>query len=378
MTYRRALFPAAVGAVLVTLVLWWAGASAQALRLPGAGTMLDPETAAQLRQLLMPWSYDPPSGMLSGGEYVSLYRAAMQIRYVMVFVLFVAGAVFLLRALPPARGRATATLLAVWTWSLAAGTLATAVSAPWLLASRGRGSFRLLPQLSGVIASGAQVTVVAGLLAAAGTVVVARINTEDVDEPVRRDVPRHAARLSASVGTAVVAVSVIVLSYQSVAAAIQTSPYGTGYLSEPGELLRQWLLLGFWTPPTSTALTDWLLFRLLDALLLVVVWWSLRLLPGLLTRVTVPVMALCGVCATVLGLLVSQLGRIPLTGDVAGWGPLYLLGRLGGGVPAAVTFGTAAGVAAAVVWRVAGGTVDPAEVPVAAKAPESTEGAAEA
>ncbi|MEU9399005.1 hypothetical protein [Streptomyces sp. NPDC048242] len=359
MTYRRAVLPAVVGAVLLTLSLWWAGASAQALRLPGAGTMLDPQASLQVRLLLGPWAYDPPSEMLSGAAYGDLYRTAMQIRYVTVFVVFLAGALFLVRRLPPVRPRTPALLFAVWTWSLVAGTLAALVSAPWLISSRGHGSYRLLPQLASVIALGQQLTVFAGLLAALGTVLVARMaakDAEDVDgaeEPPRREVPSRAARLSASVGTAVVAFSLLVLSYESVAAAIQTSFYDGGMFSEPGDLLRQWLLLGFWTSPTSTALTDWLLYRLLDALLLAVVWWSLRLLPGLLTRVTVPAMALCGVCATVLGLLVSQVARLPLNSDAGGWGPLYVLGQLGGGVPAAITFGTLAGVAAVVVLRMA-------------------------
>ncbi|MFD8910940.1 hypothetical protein [Streptomyces sp. NPDC059575] len=377
MTYRRAVLPAVVGAVLLTLSLWWAGASAQALRLPGAGTMLDPQASLQMRLLLDPWAYDPPSEMLSGAAYGDLYRTAMQIRYVAVFVVFLAGALLLVRRLPPVRPRTPALLLAVWTWSLVAGTLAALVSAPWLISSRGHGSYRLLPQLASVIALGQQLTVCAGLLAALGTVLVARMAAKDAEgaegaeEPPRREVPPRAARLSASVGTAVVAFSLIVLSYESVAAAIQTSFYDGGILSEPGDLLRQWLLLGFWTSPTSTALTDWLLYRLLDALLLVVVWWSLRLLPRLLTRATVPAMALCGVCATVLGLLVSQVARLPLNSDAGGWGPLYVLGRLGGGVPAAITFGTLAGVAAVVVVRMA----DRRET---AEVPGPAEGAAEA
>ncbi|MGV9343070.1 hypothetical protein [Streptomyces sp. NPDC003688] len=380
MTYRRAVLPAVAGAVLLTLSLWWAGASAQALRLPGAGTMLDPQSALQIRLLLGPWSYDPPSEMLSGAAYGDLYRTAMQIRYVTVFVVFLAGALFLVRRLPPVRPRTPALLLAVWTWSLVAGTLAALVSAPWLISSRGHGSYRLLPQLASAIASGQQLTVFAGLLAALGTVLIARTAAKDAEgldgaegaeEPPRREVAPRAARLSASVGTAVVAFSLVVLSYESVAAAIQTSFYDGGMFSEPGDLLRQWLLLGFWTSPTSTALTDWLLYRLLDALLLAVVWWSLRLLPGLLTRVTVPAMALCGVCATVLGLLVSQVAGLPLNSDAAAWGPLYVLGRLGGDVPAAITFGTVAGVAAAAVLRMA----DRRET---TEAPGPAEGAVEA
>ncbi|MEW2132040.1 hypothetical protein [Streptomyces sp. NPDC005435] len=394
MTYRRAVLPALAGTVLLALLLWWAGASAQALRLPGAGTMIDPQSTYQLRQLLAPWSYDPPAEMFggdagyqaaeapaAGGDtYASLYRTAMQIRYATLVVVFLAGALLLVRRLPPVRGRTPATLLAVWAWSLVAATLALTVSAPWSLASREHSSYRVLPQISGIIGTGQQMAVFAGLVAALGTALVARIAAKGAEEPPRREVAPRAARLSASAGTAVVALSLVVLSYQSVAAAIQTAPYPGGLLSEPGELLRQWLLLGFWTPPTSAAFGDWLLYRLLDVLLLAVVWWSLRLLPALLTRVTVSAMALCGVCATVLGLLASQLARLPLNAGTVRWGPLYVLGQLGGCVPAAITFGTAAGVTAAVVWRVAGGR-EPAGASESTKSPEpaeTAEGAAEA
>lgn len=90
-------------------------------------------------------------------------------------------------------------------------------------------------------------------------------------------------------------------------------------------------------------------------LLLAVVWWSLRLLPGLLTRASLPAMAVGAVCATVLGLLVSQVLRTA-TGDTAAvWGPVYLFSTLGGGVPAALTFGLAAGATALLTLRWAGG-----------------------
>lgn len=61
---------------------------------------------------------------------------------------------------------------------------------------------------------------------------------------------------------------------------------------------RQLLLLGAWSGPAGTPLGDWLLYRLGDVLLLAVVWCTLRGLPGLLTRVSVPAMAEGGVCAT--------------------------------------------------------------------------------
>ena len=53
------------------------------------------------------------------------------------------------------------------------------VSAPWLIASREHGSYRVLPQLAGVIASSGPVPVFAGLLAALLTVLVARVSAKD-------------------------------------------------------------------------------------------------------------------------------------------------------------------------------------------------------
>ncbi|MDH6612022.1 hypothetical protein M2164_007657 [Streptomyces sp. SAI-208] len=99
-----------------------------------------------------------------------------------------------------------------------AATLAVTVSAPWLIASRGRGSYRILPQLAGVIASSGPVAVLAGLVTALVTVAVARVTAKGAEPLPRRDVPPRAARLAASVGTAVVALSLVVLSYQSTAA----------------------------------------------------------------------------------------------------------------------------------------------------------------
>ncbi|GAA2775577.1 hypothetical protein [Streptomyces showdoensis] len=64
------------------------------------------------------------------------------------------------------------------------------------------------------------------------------------------------------------------------AAAIQTLPSPGGLLDEPGDLLRQWLLLGAVTNPAGAPLGDWLLYRAVDVLVLVLVWWALRLLPG--------------------------------------------------------------------------------------------------
>ncbi|MFC9284150.1 hypothetical protein [Streptomyces collinus] len=368
MSYRRALIPAVVGSVLLTVFLWWAGASDLALQLRGTTRVFDPQSAGELRRWLAPWSYDPPAVPLSGGaadgdpapsgggQYTGLYRTAMQIRYAAVFVFFLAGALLLVRRLPPARGRTPATLLALWAWGPVAGTLAVTVSAPWLIASRGHGSFRVLPQLASVVASSGPVVVFAALVTAPITVLVAHTALKGTEPPPRREVPRRAARLAASAGTAVVALSLVVLSYQSVAARIQTTFDGRGLLSEPGDMLRTWLLLGGWSRPGTTPLGDWLLYRAADVLVLAVVWWALRLLPGLLTRTTVPAMAVGAVCATVLGLLVSQVLHMAVDDTSAVWGPVYVFSQLGEGVPAALTFGVLAGLVSVATLRLAGGS----------------------
>ncbi|MEN2423915.1 hypothetical protein AABB02_38145 [Streptomyces rimosus] len=363
MTYRRAVIPALVGSLLITLLLWWAGASVQALQLPGSAGVFGIETVNELRRWLAPWAYDPPAGPLSGGsadagagaQYADLYRTAMHVRCVAVFAFYLAGALLLIRRLPPAQRRTPATLLALWAWGPVAGTLAVTVSAPWLIAAGGRGSFRVLPQLANVIASSGPVVVFAALPAALLTVAVARITAKGAGLPPRPSVPPRAARLAASAGTAVIALSLVALSYEAVAAWIQTSSGGGGMLSEPGDLLRQWLLLGGWSGPGNTPLGDWLLYRLADVLVLGVVWWGLRLLPGLLTRITVPAMAVGTVCVTVLGLLAGQLLRTVMDGTVGVWGPAHLFSKLGDGVPAALTFGVIAGVVAFVTLRLAGG-----------------------
>ena len=377
MTYRRAVIPAVVGGLVITMLLWWAGASTQALQLRGTTSVFDAQSASELTRWLAPWSYNPPADLLSDGpgaaggdtavsasnQYAGLYGTAMQIRFVAVFVFFVAGALLLIRRIPPTQGRTPATLLALWAWGPVAGTLAVTVSAPWLLASRGHGSYRVLPQLAAVIASSGPIVVLTALLTALLTVLVARVTAKGEDPLPRQSVPPRTARLAASAGTAVVALSLVILSYDSVAARIQTSFVGGGLLSEPGDLLRQWLLLGGWTGPATTPLGDWLLYRAADVLVLAVVWWALRLLPGLLTRTTVPAMAIGAVCATVLGLLASQVLHMAIDDTVSGWGPVYLFSKLGVGVPAALTFGTAAGMVAFMTLRTAGGR-DTAEAPV--------------
>ncbi|MGW0711204.1 hypothetical protein ACWD4G_35490 [Streptomyces sp. NPDC002643] len=349
MTYRRAAIPASTGAVLLTLLLWWAGASADALRLPGATRVFGIEGTAQLGRWLAPWSYDA-SGPVGG----RLYETALQIRFVALFAFFVAGALLLLRRLPPVNGRTPATLLALWAWGPVAGTLAVAVSAPWLIAAQGRGSYRFLPSLAGVIASGQQIVVVTALVAAVVTILAARIAAKDTEPLPRGDVPARAARLAATAGTAVIALSLLILSHDSIAAAIQTAPLGTGFFTEPGDFLRQWLLLGAWDWPAGVSLADWLLYRLFDILLLAGVWWSLRLLPALLTRTTFPAMAAGTTAATVLGLLVTQLLRILLQEARLDVGFLYLSTTLGTGIPAALTWGVLAGAAATAALRTTG------------------------
>ncbi|MGG7570125.1 hypothetical protein [Streptomyces sirii] len=379
MTYRRAVIPALAGGVLLTALLWWAGASAQALHLRGSGDVLGIPATAELERWLTPWSYDPPSSARLGTEgsggigdtagadgsrYLALYTTALQIRFGAVFAFFVPGALLLVRRLPPVRGRMPVSLLMVWAWGVVAGTLAVTVSAPWLIASGGHGSYRLLPQLASAMSSGRQILVVTALVAAAVTVLIARVTAKGAD-PLPREaavVPVRAARLAATVGTVVIALSLVVLSYQPVAAALQAVSPGIGMLAEPGDLLRQWLLLGAWDGPAGAPLGSWLLYRAADVLLLAVVWWVLRRLPGLLTRVTVPAMAAGAVCATVLGLLASQLLRMVLEGaDGLRWGLLHLSAGIGGGVPAALTCGLVAGVAAAVTLRVATGRAKTAD-----------------
>ncbi|MFC9227695.1 hypothetical protein ACFTZI_01745 [Streptomyces decoyicus] len=377
MTYRRALIPALAGALLLTALLWWAGASSHALHLPGATAMLDGQSAAELARWLTPWSYDPPGSLQSGQEvsggignaagsagtsYLALHTTALQIRFGAVFAFFVPGALLLVRRLPPVHGRMPAALLAVWAWGVVAGTLAVTVSAPWLIASGGHGSFRFLPRLAGVISSGRQVLVVTALVAAAVTVLMARVTAKGAGPLPQQVVPARAARLAATAGAAVIALSLVVLSYQPVAAVIQTVSPSIGLLAEPGDLLRQWLLLGGWSGPGG-ALGGWLLYRAADVLLLALVWWALRRLPALLTRATVPAMAAGAVCATVLGLLASQLLRAALDGTSSDlrWDPLRLFAGIGDGVPAALTCGLVAGSAAALTLRVAAGRAENAD-----------------
>ncbi|MEV3931880.1 hypothetical protein [Streptomyces sp. NPDC053728] len=380
MTYRRAAIPVLAGGLLLTALLWWAGASVNALHLRGTADVLGGRVAADLEHWLSPWSFDLPdpvrwgTGSVSasgdpagtdGSRYVALYETAMQIRIAAVFAFFVPGALLLVRRLPPLNGRTAATLLAVWAWGIVAGTLAVTVSAPWLIVAQGRGSYRFLPQLAGMASAGRQILVITALVAAVVTVLTARVTVKGAGELPRTAVPAGPARLAATTGTLVVALSLVVLSYQRVAAEIQGFSPAGGLLSEPGELLRQWLLLGGWDGPAGTPLDRWLLYRAADGLLLLVVWWALRWLPGLLTRATVPAMAAGAVCATVTGLLASQLLRIALDAADSGmrWGLVQMVASIGNGVPAALTVGSVAGVVAVVTLRLAAGRAERPEAP---------------
>ncbi|MFJ2008197.1 hypothetical protein ACWHLZ_18015 [Streptomyces chartreusis] len=361
MEYRRAVTPALAGGVMVTLLLWWAGASADALRLEGATDVLGREAVAALQSWLLPWAYEPSGGTAGGyldgtgaSRYLGLHHTAIQIRYVAMFVFYTAGALLLLRRLPPERGRTWAALLALWAWGLVAATLAVTVSAPWLIAAGGHGSYRFLPQLASLSSAGRPIVVPVALAAAAWTVLVARLALKATEPQPRESVPARPALLAATVGTAVVAVSLIVLSHESNAAALQTAFTGDGLLGEPGDLLRQWLLLGGWSGPGGAPLGEWLLYRVGDVLLLAVVWCALRWLPGLLTKVSVPAMAASGVCAVVLGLLAEQTLRMASDGTQAPSGLLSVASGLGEGVTAALFWGAVAGIAATVTLRAAG------------------------
>jgi hypothetical protein len=360
------MLPALVGSVLLTALLWWGGASMEVLQRAGAQRLFGPEGVMALQRLLAPWSYGQEQmvPLYVGGDgsgYATLHRTAMQMRFFGVFVLFGVGVLAILRWLPPTRRRLPATVLAVWMWAPAAATLAIAGSAPWELAGRPRASFRVLPQLASAMSGGAQLAIAAGLAATAAVVLTAWLATRQLtdDQQVEVEQPFEpsvkAARLAASTGTLVVAFSLFVLSYQSVAGWIQRfDPTAIGVLSEPGELLRQWLLLGGWAwPGHGSSVGDWLLARATDLLLLAVVWWSLRLLPGRLTRASVPALMLCTVCAIALGLLVARLVQVVLDLRQPQWNATYVLDSFGGGFHAALTFGVLAGATAGVTLRAA-------------------------
>jgi hypothetical protein len=74
-------------------------------------------------------------------------------------------------------------------------------------------------------------------------------------------------------------------------------------------------------------------------------------------------MAAGAVCATVLGLLASQVLRMAVDDTAAVWGPVHMLSPLGTGVPAALTVGVTAGLAALATLHLAGDR-DPLPSPV--------------
>ncbi|MGC9538216.1 hypothetical protein [Streptomyces sp. UG1] len=121
------------------------------------------------------------------------------------------------------------------------------------------GSYRVLPQMAALSSAGRQIVVPVALAAAAWTLLVARLALKGAEPQPREDVPARAALLAATVGAAAVAVSLVVLSYQSNPATLQTAFAGGGLLGEPSDLLRQWLVLGAGSGPAGAPLGDWLL-----------------------------------------------------------------------------------------------------------------------
>ncbi|MFD5478220.1 hypothetical protein [Streptomyces hawaiiensis] len=243
-------------------------------------------------------------------------------------------------------------MAALWGWGIAAAMLAVAVSAPWMVASGGSATFRLLPGLASAMSQGRELPVGAALVAAAAvTGLMTLLRREATSEP-RPAVPTTAtARLAATLGTAVVAFTLVVLSNDRVAGRIQTGFGGGGRLSEPGDLLRQWVQLSTWTMPTSSASGRWLLYRLGDVALLALVWWGLRLLAVLLDRVTYPAYALGAVAATTLGVEVSGMWNSLLSYQGSTGGPLLYYVSMGSGVSAALVFGILAGCVSALTVR---------------------------
>jgi hypothetical protein len=363
MAYRRVLAPAVFGALLLAGLLWWAGTSAHALSLPGATGFFGPDQANRLAAWTMPWSTGSPSSARltdpagapgHGADYAALRETAMGVRYAALVLLFACGAVPLLRRLSDrGAGRAAVAVAALWGWGIVAAMLAVTVSAPWMVASGGSAAFRLLPGLASAMSQGRELPVGAALVAAAGAVGLMTLLRPEVTPPPGRSVATAAtARLAATLGTAVVAIALAVLSNDRVAGRMQTGFTGNGRLSEPGDLLRQWIQLGAWTLPTDSAPGRWLLYRLGDVALLAVVWWGLRLLPVLLARVTYPAYSLGAVAATTLGVVASGLWQSLLSYQGSTGGPLLYYVSLGSGVSAALVFGILAGCVSTVTVRI--------------------------
>jgi hypothetical protein len=371
MWYRRVLGPAVFGALLLAGLLWWAGTSAHALSLPGATRFFGPDQANRLVAWTMPWSTDAPSSAQftnpagapgHGRDYAALRETAMRVRYAALVLLFTCGALPLLRRLSNrGAGRAAVAVAALWGWGIVAAMLAVTVSAPWMVASGGSAAFRLLPGLASAMSQGRELPVGAALVAAVGAVGLMTLLQPEVTPRPGRSVPTTAtARLAATVGTAVVAIALAVLSNDRVAGGIQTGFTGNGRLSEPGDLLRQWIQLGAWTLPTASAPGRWLLYRLGDVVLLALLWWGLRLLPVLLDRVTYPAYSVGAVAATTLGVVVSGLWHSLLSYQGSTGGPLLYYVSVGQGVSAALVFGILAGCASTMTVRIRSRAQQPA------------------
>nr|BFD87271.1 hypothetical protein StreXyl84_66720 [Streptomyces sp. Xyl84] len=366
--------PALFGSLLLAALLWWAGSSVHALTLPGATRFLGPDQANRLVAWTMPWSTglpssnrfaDPVGAAGHGGDYAALRQTAMRVRYAALVLFFPCGALPLLRRLSGRGvGRAAVCAAALWGWGIVAAVLAVTVSAPWMVASGGSAAFRLLPHLAGAMSQGRELPVGAALVAAAATTGLMTLLRRETTPQPRPAVPTTAtARLAATLGTAVVALALVVLSNDRVAGHIQTAFGGGGRLSEPGDLLRQWIQLSAWTMPTGSTFGHWLLYRLGDVALLVMVWWGLRLLPVLLDRVTCPACALGAVAATTLGVEVSEIWTSLLSCRGSTAGPLLYYVSLGSGVSAALVFGILAGCVCAATVRLRGRTQPPAPAP---------------
>lgn len=114
------------------------------------------------------------------------------------------------------------------------------------------------------------------------------------------------------------------------------------------------LVLGGWTAPGTAPLNDRLLLRAADVTPLAVVSWSFRLPPGLLTRASVPAMAVGAALATLLGPPASHVLRSAPDDTAAVRGPVYRFSKPGdGGRGRTLTSGIAAGTAAP-LWRCGG------------------------
>ncbi|MFE0805276.1 hypothetical protein [Streptomyces sp. NPDC058812] len=277
----------------------------------------------------------------------------MRVRYAALVLFFSCGALPLLRRLS-GRGvrRAAVCMAAVWGWGIAAAMLAVTVSAPWMIASGGSATFRLLPGLASAMSQGRELPVGAALVAAAAATGLMTLLRREARPETRPALPTPAtARLAATLGTAAVAFALVVLSNDRVAGRIQTGSGAGGRLSEPGDLLRQWVQLSAWAMPTSSDMGRWLLYRLGDVALLALVWSGLRLLPGLLDRVTYPAYALGAVAATTLGVEVSEIWNSLLSYQGSTGGPLLYYVSIGSGVSAALVFGILAGCVSALTVR---------------------------